>query len=245
MNKVIFLALNMLVSINIYAQSDNWSAESTETQSQNTSQLIIKTSETNAKKLSSVMDKGAVSAQSKSTILHKQSAIILNQRPMLTNLNNEFWVYDAWITLRNDLDYDGYSYRFSVEIDADTIYTEADVYARLYLAKDDVFKEYHTTSVFRIFGESSEDSLIIDSELLQGFPSHDYELLIELYDAYSDELVAILDGNNDPDLYLIPLESKDYEYTEPVVVINEYGGSMGLFSLILLPLLVTRMRWYK
>uniref|UniRef100_UPI0030F37114 GlyGly-CTERM sorting domain-containing protein n=1 Tax=Paraglaciecola sp. TaxID=1920173 RepID=UPI0030F37114 len=75
------------------------------------------------------------------------------------------------------------------------------------------------------------------------FPTGDYEILIELYDTYTDEVVAILDSYSDPDLYLLTLESKDYEYIEPVIIIDEHGGSMGFFSLLLLPMLAWRRRW--
>jgi hypothetical protein len=114
------------------------------------------------------------------------------------------------------------------------------VYAVLYLGKDEVFKEYHTTSVFNIFSDNTNDSFVVESELLNGFPSDEYEVLIELYDAYNDDLVAVYDGNNDADLYLLSLESKEYESIQ-VIVVREHGGSVSLWGLLLLPfLLITR-----
>jgi hypothetical protein len=100
-------------------------------------------------------------------------------------------------------------------------------------------------SVFHIDGESSDDSFEVDSELLTGFPSGDYELLIELYDALNDELVATLDGNSDADLYSLTLESTDFEevYVEPtVVIVHENGGSMAYLTLLLLPLALYRQQ---
>ncbi|MDP5040056.1 MAG: choice-of-anchor H family protein [Paraglaciecola sp.] len=232
--------LSVLIGCRAMAQDDTWSAQSSETQHNISSPIFSKHSGSNSKSLVQTMSKAGHSAQTKSSALHTQGAMSLQSRPVINNDENDFWIYDAWITLRNDLDYDGYVYRFSLEFDADTFYNEADVYARLYLARGEVFKEYHTTSVFTIFGENSEDSLLVDSELLQGFPTGDYELLIELYDAYTDELVAILDGNDDPDLYLISLESKDYEYVESLVVVE--GGSMAYLILLLLPVFVFRRR---
>jgi hypothetical protein len=244
MNKVTILGLvSLLLSQYASGQSDEWSVSSVEIQKGNISQLISKSSVN--KSQANSMSKSANSEQSKSLTLHSQSAIRLQQRPMLTNMDNEFWIYDAWVTLRNDIDYDGYAYRFTLEFDADTVYEHAEVYARLYLTRGEVFKEYHTTSVFSIYGESTEDSLIVDSELLNGFPTGDYEILIELYDTYTDEVVAILDSYSDPDLYLLTLESKDYEYIEPVVIIEEHGGSMGFLGLLLLPILAWRRRWFS
>ncbi|KXI28593.1 choice-of-anchor H family protein [Paraglaciecola hydrolytica] len=249
MNKVAILSLacvffNPFVSAqSISSKNSEWSASSVETQNGISSQSITKNS-VNKSVLATSMSTSASSGQSKSQTLHSQSAIHLQQRPMLTNLDNEFWIYDAWVTLRNDIDYDGYAYRFSLEFDADTVYEHAEVYARLYLTRGEVFKEYHTTSVFSIFGENTDDSLIVDSELLNGFPTGDYEILIELYDTYTDEVVAILDGYSDPDLYLITLESKDYEYTKPVVVVHE-GGSISYLSLLLLPILAWRKKWFS
>ncbi|MEP7702469.1 choice-of-anchor H family protein [Paraglaciecola sp. 25GB23A] len=232
--------VSLLLGFSVQAQDGDWSVQSTETQYKQTSQLFSKDSRGSNKSLLQTMNKDKHSSQTKSQSLHNQGAISLQSRSILNNYDHEFWIYDAWVTLRNDLDYDGFVYRFSLEFDADTVYSEADVYARLYLSRGEVFNEYHTTSVFTIYGEGSDDSLLVDSELLSGFPSGDYEVLIELYDAYTDELVAILDGNDDPDLYLLSLESKDYEYTEPVVIVE--GGSFGYLSLLLLPLIAFRSR---
>lgn len=156
--------------------------------------------------------------------------------------NPDFWIFDAWVTFDIDADFDGYYSGFSLEFDADTIYSVADVYARLYLSRGDVYEEYHTSSVFAINGDSSQDSLIVESDLLSGFPSSDYDLLIELYDAYTDELVAIFDGYNDADLTLLPLESQNFEVVESTVIITEEsGGSAAILMLLLMPLLLRRL----
>ena len=68
-------------------------------------------------------------------------------------------------------------------------------------------------------------------------------MLIELYDAYSDELVAVYDGNDDADLFLLSIESQEYETTQGIIV-HEHGGSVGLLGLLLIPLLLM-MRKYK
>ncbi|WP_100644528.1 choice-of-anchor H family protein [Alteromonas facilis] len=150
--------------------------------------------------------------------------------------NSDFWIYDSWTTLSHDYDYDGYYSKLTVEFDADTVFSRAYVYAVIYLGIDGVFDAIHTTSVFAIDGDSSNDSFVVESELVSGFPSNDYEVLIELYDADYDEFIAFSDGLDDEDLAFTPLESEEYEVvTETrVVIVDEHGGSTSLLSVIIL-----------
>lgn len=153
----------------------------------------------------------------------------------------DFWVFDAFVNFNIDLDRDGYFSTFTLEFDVDTVYNQAEVYARLYLARGDVFEEYHTTSLFLIEGDISEDQFIVESELLTGFPSDDYELLIEVYDGLNDQLVASFDGFDDADLTLLTLESRSFESQQgDVIVITESGGSFGYLMLLLVPILLIR-----
>lgn len=159
---------------------------------------------------------------------------------------DEYWIYDSWVTLDADIDYDGYYSRFTVEFDADTIYASAPVYAVVYLGNNDTYDAIHVTSNFEIYGEESSDSFVLENTLLSGFPPQEYDLLIELYDAYSDTLVAYSDSYHDGDLYRVSLESDEYEYRyeDTVVVVEEHGGTMGWLSLTLLfgAMLVLRAR---
>lgn len=155
--------------------------------------------------------------------------------------SSDFWIFDAFVNFDIDLDRDGYFSTITVEFDVDTVYNQAEVYARLYLARGDVFEEYHTTSLFLIEGDSSEDQFIVESELLTGFPSDDYELLIEVYDGLNDQLVASFDGFSDADLTLLTLESRSYESEQGgVVIVTESGGSFGYLMLLLVPVLLIR-----
>ena len=245
------LAFNTALLANT-ANTATWSAKSSEKQFDKHSVVFEKSSAPVKSSIGidtqATQGKNTLATQYKLDLINnktiqEQAARSLSARPQVQNLEHEFWIYDATVTLYSDVDYDGYYHHFSVEFDADTIFEHADVYARLYLSRGDVFQEYHTTSVFHIDGESELDSFEVDSELLSGFPSDDYEVLIELYDAYSDELVATLDGNDDADLYFIMLESENFEvvYVEPqVVVVRESGGSFGYLSLLLLPFLLFR-----
>lgn len=150
--------------------------------------------------------------------------------------NPDFWIYDSWTTLSHDFDYDGYYSKLTVEFDADTVFSRAYVYAVIYLGVDGIFDPIHTSSVFAIDGDSSIDSFVVESELISGFPSNDYEVLVELYDADYDDFVAFADGLDDADLTFNPLESEDYEVvTETrVVIVDEHGGSSSVLSLFAL-----------
>ncbi|MGS2719723.1 choice-of-anchor H family protein [Paraglaciecola aestuariivivens] len=215
-------------SIAIGAEQGSWTTQSSEFQNgkqvRATQLFSSKNSATNE------LLKSAANSHSNS---QEHSLNLLKSRTQDTGLNQEFWVFDAWLTLHQDRDYDGYYHHFSLEIDADTEYASAQLYARLYLGVNEVFQEFHVTDNFTIYGDSSDDSYVIETELLTGFPSNDYEVLIELYDAYTNELVAVYDGYNDADLYLISLESKNYDRA-PVVVVHEHGGSLAGWSLVLL-----------
>lgn len=239
-NSSLLILSSLLLSSSVLgAQSDSWSAQSTEKQFDKTSQVIVKSSEGEHKN-ASVLTPDAQSKIASSNAKKTQAqARILTARPDVKAIYQEFWIYDAWVEFYSDDDRDGYFNHFSVEFDADTDFNSATVYARLYLGKEEVFKEYHATSNFNIYSDNDSDSFVVESELLNGFASADYEVLIELYDAYSDELVAVYDGYNDADLYLLPLESNEFE-TVQVVVVREHGGSLSLLGLFLIPLIWVR-----
>jgi hypothetical protein len=227
------------------SENESWSAQSTEKQFGQTSGVIYNTANTSQANVLSL----APSAQSKTatSVSNKKEtqAKILTVRPQGKSSNQAFWIFDSWVEFFRDNDSDGYYNHFSVEFDVDTEYSSAEVYAILYLGKNEVFKEYHTTSNFNIFSDNSDDSFVVESELLNGFPSDEYEVLVEVYDAYNNELVAVFDGNDDADLYLLSLESKNYETSTQVVVIREHGGSVNLWSFFLLSLLLITRQYRR
>lgn len=236
-----FASLSLTTHV-IAKSADEWIVASTEQQFDNTSKLVYKTqSNTPQEAIETTEDEVNATKQSRQI----SEARTLDFRPEAKNASADFWIYDAWIEFYGDDDGDGFYSHFAVGLDADTYFSEAQVYARLYLGKDEFFKEYHTTSTFTIYGDSSTDSLVVESELVTGFIPDDYEVLIELYDEYSNELVAVIDGYNDGDLYLLTLESQNYEevYEEPsVIIVTEHGGSIGWWALCLFPLLF-RKKW--
>ena len=163
---------------------------------------------------------------------------VKNAAESTTVLNNEFWIYESWITLENDIDYDGYHSTFSIEFDADTIFNQVPVYAVLYLGANGAYDAIHVSSEFYIYGEDSTDTFTIESTLVSGFPPNEYDILLELYDAETEELVAFTDGYDDGALAFVPLESENNEYTveETVVIVEEHGGTWSAVSLFCLVL---------
>ena len=247
MKSILISLLLVTFAFTTAAQADEWSARSKETQSAKQSDYIIKSSKGTASSALVPQAKMSAGAHSVKNTQQSAPALLLSAKGQVANLNNDFWIYDAWVSLDTDLDHDGYYHGFTLEFDADSYFNSVAVYARLYLARGEVFQEYHTTSVFIIEGEDDSDALVVESELLSGFKPGDYEILIELYDANNDELVAVYDGYEDADLSLLPLESKDYDqvYVEPVVVVHEHGGSIGYLLLPGLFLLFIRKRFGK
>jgi len=225
--KKLFTTLLLITCLPVMAQ--DWRSESKETQ---------KAGHASVEKTSS-----AVSNRQKLLPAAKKSLSELEQN-RLSIQDHDFWIYDAWVSLSRDSDDDGYYSSLSLEFDADTIYQHADVYARLYLQRGASLYEYHVTSVFHIDGESEGDSLIVETDLLENFPSYDYHIVIELYDADTDLLVAVRSDLDDEDLALVPLESLDNEYIPDTVVVisEEHGGSVGVVVLLLMLALIFRKR---
>jgi len=151
--------------------------------------------------------------------------------------NLEFWIYDASVELYSDWDQDGYYYGIDLTFDADTVYTAADVYAIVYLSYDfGPWNEYASTDDFTIFGASGADEYSVETELVSGYVTGDYDILIELFDAYDGSFVASFGPEDSPKLSYLPLEDAGRD-TPPgtTVIVNEGGGgSSGLLGLLTL-----------
>ena len=155
----------------------------------------------------------------------------------------DFWIYDADVQLFNDDDNDGYFHGVDLLFDADTTYSEADVYAVLYLSFDGgPWNEYAVTEDFTIFGSSGSDEYVLVTELMSGYPTGDYDLLIELFDVFDGAYVASYGPDETSVLSFLPLE--DFNRDAPVqevVIIESHGGGgtldgwlLGFLILVLL-----------
>lgn len=156
----------------------------------------------------------------------------------------DFWIYDADVILFNDDDRDGHYFGIDLLFDADTIYGAADVYAAVYLSLDGgPWNEYAVTDDFTVFGSSADDEYVLVTELMSGYPTGSYDLLVELFDANNGDFLASFGPEDSSGLSYLPLEdiNRDTPVNVPVVVVTESGGgTTGL--LLLLALAAARLR---
>jgi len=160
----------------------------------------------------------------------------------------DFWIYDANVELFYDDDGDGYFYGVDLLFDADTIYNSADVYAAVYLSYEGgPWNEYAVTDDFTIYGESGSDEYVLVTELMSGYPTGEYDLLIELYDAYDGSFVASFGPEDSSGLAYLPLE--DFGLDAPVVeqrvvITRGGGGAFGIWMLVALVGLIFGFRLF-
>lgn len=155
-----------------------------------------------------------------------------------------FWFYDVDVELFSDFDRDGYYFGVDLLFDADTTYAVADVYAVLYLSYEyGPWEEYAATDDFTLFGATSSDDYIVETELVSGYPTGNYDILIELFDAYDGTYLASIGPDETSELAILPLEDSTrdavLESGHSHVVVTSGGGSFSW--LLLLGLLAIRM----
>ncbi len=164
------------------------------------------------------------------------------------NAGDDFWFYTADVVLFNDDDFDGYYWGIDLLFDADTYYDVADVYAVVYLSYEGgPWNEVAVTESFPIFGATSDDEYVLVTELMSGYPTGDYDLLIELFDSYDGAFLADFGPEDTSELSFLPLEDAnqdDPHFDDPVVVVDGGGGatSWWTISMMLLLLLGTSLR---
>lgn len=171
----------------------------------------------------------------KSALKSGQQKVTASTAPAL---NSDFWFYTADVELFLDRDLDGYYTGIDLLFDADTYYDVADVYAVLYLSYEyGPWNEYAETEVFTIFGSSAGDEYVVETDLVEGYPTGNYDILIELYDAYDNALVATFAPEDTSELAILPLEDigRDTPAGTTQIVVNSGGG--GSLSWLLLGLL--------
>lgn len=170
--------------------------------------------------------------------------------------SDEAWITDIGTLLYRDNDHDGYFTGFSLTIDADTIDVDLDVYAAIDIKRPYAERErLHTSAIFTLYGNSVADEYRIDIELVQSYPADDYDLFIELKDAYNDQVLDSVNANDFTNLTRLPLESEDLdthvhfpEEPDPIDVndnirVVEYAGGTGWILMLLLGLpLIVRQR---
>ncbi len=164
------------------------------------------------------------------------------------NTANDFWFYTADVVLFNDDDFDGFYWGIDLLFDADTYYDVADVFAVVYLSYEGgPWNEYAVTDSFQLYGASGDDEYVLVTELVSGYPTGYYDVLIELFDSYDGAFLASYGPEDTSELSLLPLEDSnrdDPHFDVPVVISHGGGGatSWWMISLMLLLLLGTSLR---
>ena len=160
-----------------------------------------------------------------------------------SGLFSDFEIFDADVTLYFDDDLDGHYYGIDVNFDADTDYALADVYARLYLSLEGgPWELYYTTEIFTLIGDTGGDDYTVETELYSGYPTAYYDVLIELYDADTDEFVAEFGPADSIELDEVPLEDQQKDAgvfpSVPTPIVSHSHGGGGSASLLVLALLM-------
>lgn len=156
--------------------------------------------------------------------------------------NGDIIIYDASTELISDFNDNVFYHRFSVTIDADTVYDTSYIYARLFLSfEGGPWNHYATSDNYHIYGDSELDAFVIETELADGFPPGYYDVRIELYDADFDHWLLSYGPYDDASLSALSLEDSyfDEQYpfalypVETQVVVAGHGGSASWWLLLL------------
>ena len=144
---------------------------------------------------------------------HKASKAAVAEKTARTNTErstrfSDFYIYGATSTLRSDRDADGYHAEFRIRFDADVLVGDAWVYAKLYLrrAGESQWFLYRETDDFYIAGQSSSDEYYVTTTLDAGYPTAEYDVLIDLYESGFNGIVATLGPLDSGALSYLPLE---------------------------------------
>ena len=157
-----------------------------------------------------------------------------------------FYIYSADAELFDDFDDDGYYTYLRVVFDVDTDFFDADVYADVYLAPiGEPWELIYESEVFTIFGSSPDDDYEVETEFVSGYPPGDYDVLIDVFDAETGDLVDTVGPEDFPSLGYLPIEdiSYDTDVEARVFISSGGGGSLSVVGLAMLAgLAFTRAR---
>ena len=153
--------------------------------------------------------------------------------------NSDFWFYLVDVELYADDDRDGFYTGVDLLFDVDTYYSVADIYAVAYLSfEGGPWEEYAVTEDFSIFGSSGTDDYVIVTDLVSGYPTGDYDILIEVFDADTNDFLAVTGPEDTSELGFLPLEDMDRDAPfggdTRVTVNHGGGGAFGWPTLMLL-----------
>ncbi|MDH3590190.1 MAG: choice-of-anchor H family protein [Gammaproteobacteria bacterium] len=153
-------------------------------------------------------------------------------------------IYSARTQLFDDMDHDGFFSYLRVSMDIDTDYFDADLFLQVYLrGETGGWLQVFDSDVFTIYGTSGLDDYEVETELLSGFAADYYDVLIEVYDAYTGDLVLEYGPAESSALSLLPMEDiiRDSRPLPPIAFSS--GGGGGALSLPAIALLLSLALW--
>lgn len=153
----------------------------------------------------------------------------------------DFSIYNVTTELLSDLDYDGFYHHFSITIDADTVFNNAYVYAKLYLSYEGGPWNYYASSAsYPIYADSSFDSFVINTVLEDGYDAGYYDIRIDLFDAEFNTRVVSYGPYDNYSINALPLEDSfnddGYDNSYPVsdtLIIGSGTMGSGIWLMIL------------
>lgn len=147
------------------------------------------------------------------------------------------WFHTLDLTLRHDLNHNGFYSQLRVRFDAHSKFNSQPVYA-VYSLINSYGQEriIHTSSIFTLYRESTNDWFSVETDLQQ-FQRDYYKLKIQLKDAQTGYLLAEMSGYDNPTMDRLALEDQQKDSYVAVIVREESGGSLGILSLLGLSLL--------
>jgi len=146
------------------------------------------------------------------------------------------YVYTAKTDLFSDFDRDGYFHHLRVTLDADSVFDPARLYAIIYISADgNAWERLYTTDDFTVHGSSPDDAYEVETDLVSGYSTGLYDVLIELYDSSTNTLVDSFGPNESSDFSVRPLEDSyrdgDPPPADPPPVVDGGGGAIDWFTL--------------
>ncbi|AUM13542.1 choice-of-anchor H family protein [Ketobacter alkanivorans] len=119
-------------------------------------------------------------------------------------------LYDIWFDMKSDIDGDGYYHQFDVSFDLDTHYNSQTIYVIAELNGLTTQTLFQTTP-YTLYGNSGNDSYQANVLLTDGYPPHQYNLTLRVFDANSDELLLTYNTRDHNDANTLNLEDSQYE----------------------------------
>ncbi len=142
------------------------------------------------------------------------------------------WVFEAFTDTFADNDGDGYRRFLRVQFDVDSIFDSMFVYAEIYLSADGTAWEHlYSTRDFEVLGSDPEDDYEVETELVSGYSTGLYDVLIEIYDADTGELLDEFGPNESPEMSMLALEDSARDgLVAPLPESHTHEGGGGAVS---------------